>query len=100
MASTGVRTSPHTRTCTAACAARGSRPRALSSAAVINKMLRPSSVYSIQKPLRESAMHYRLEPGNDRRIVRVNDDSTEDPFAVVFDPTAGQFVVDALNAAV
>lgn len=43
-------------------------------------------------------MHYRLEPGNDRHILRVNDDGTEEPFAVVFDPTAGAFVVDALNA--
>ncbi len=43
-------------------------------------------------------MQYCLEPGNARHIVRVNDDGTEDPFAVVFDPDAGQGVVDALNA--
>lgn len=43
-------------------------------------------------------MHYSLESGNKRHIVRVNDDGTEDPFAVVFDPDAGQGVVDALNA--
>jgi len=44
-------------------------------------------------------MQFRLESGNARHILRVTDDGTEDPFAVVFDPTAGQAVVDALNAA-
>lgn len=42
-------------------------------------------------------MHYRLEPGNPRHILRVTDDG-EQPFAVVFDPTVSQSVVDALNA--
>ncbi len=34
-------------------------------------------------------MHFRLEPGNTRHVLRVADDGTEDPFLVVFDPTAG-----------
>lgn len=43
-------------------------------------------------------MNYRLDPDNPRHVLVVGDDSTEQPFAVVFDPTAGQTVVDALNA--
>lgn len=43
-------------------------------------------------------MHYRTGHKNPRNIYRVNDDGTEDHFAVVFDPDAGQHVVDALNA--
>lgn len=42
-------------------------------------------------------MHFRLEADNPRHILRVTDDD-EEPFAVVFDSTVGQTVVDALNA--
>lgn len=43
-------------------------------------------------------MRYRLDPDNPRHILCVTDDGTAEPFLVVFDPTAGQGVVDALNA--
>ena len=43
-------------------------------------------------------MHFRPEPDNPRNILRVNDDGTEDPFAVIFDTDAVQDVVDSLNA--
>lgn len=43
-------------------------------------------------------MQFRLEPGHDRHVLRVADDGTEEPFAVVFNPEDTQGVVDALNA--
>jgi hypothetical protein len=43
-------------------------------------------------------MQFRLEPGHDRHVLRVADDGTEEPFAVVFNPDDTPSVVDALNA--